>query len=62
MMTNEQFEREKNYQASISIVKSMFKQEIISKEDFRKIDTVLLQKYSPTLSGFKLRKGAPILI
>jgi len=59
IMTKEQFEREKNYQVSSSIIKSMLKNEIISKEDYKKIDTILLQKYQPTLSGFKRQKGFP---
>ena len=55
-MTNEQFQREKNYQVSNSVIKSMLKQEIISKEDYKKIDTVLLEKYRPSLSVLRQSK------
>lgn len=56
-MTNEQFEREKNYQTSISLMKSMLKQKIISKDDYKKIDKLLVQKYRPILSAISSKIG-----
>ena len=46
-MTSEQFESEKEYQARISIVKTMLKLGLITKSEYDKIDTKFLKKYSP---------------
>ena len=50
-MINEQFDREVNYQASVSILKTMLKNEIISKQDYRKAKQILIKKYDPILGG-----------
>ncbi|HHX22874.1 MAG TPA: hypothetical protein GX723_02445 [Thermoanaerobacterales bacterium] len=50
-MTKEQFEREKNYRVSISLLKSLLERGIISKKDYRKIDTKLAQKYRPVFGS-----------
>ena len=50
-MTDEQFDREINYQASVSILKTMLKNEIISKENYRKAKQTLIKKYDPILGG-----------
>jgi hypothetical protein len=44
-MTNEQFEREKNYRVSISIAKYMLSQKLITKEEYHRIDSMLIDKY-----------------
>ena len=46
-MTKEQFEREKNYQVSRSIVSSWLKKGIITEKEYKKIDTKLASKYRP---------------
>lgn len=50
-MTNEQFNREINYQTSVSILKTMLKNEIISKQDYRKAKHIIIKKYDPVLGG-----------
>jgi hypothetical protein len=50
-MNNEQFDREVNYQTSVSILKTMLKNEIISKQDYRKANQILIKKYDPILGG-----------
>lgn len=53
-MNNEQFDREVNYQTSVSILKTMLKNEIISKQDYRKAKWILIKKYDPILGGLCL--------
>lgn len=48
-MTHEQFEREKNYSVSLAVAKRMLAAGILSEQDYRKIDTILRQKYRPLL-------------
>jgi len=50
-MTKEQFEREKNYQISKTIVKTILNQKMIDNEDFRKINIMLLDKYKPIIGS-----------
>ena len=47
MMTKERFEREKNYQTSRAVVKSMLNNVLISEKEYKKIDTKLVSKYHP---------------
>ena len=51
MMTKEQFQREKNYCVSLAITRSLLNKEIITKSDYRKIDTMLTKKYNPLLGN-----------
>lgn len=46
-MTNEQFEREKEYGARMSIFRKMLKSKLITKKEYDKIDTIFVKKYSP---------------
>ena len=48
-MTKEQFEREKNYQVSRSIVSSWLKKGIITEKEYKKIDTKLVAKFRPII-------------
>ncbi len=48
-MTPEKFEVEKNYQAARQIAENFRKQGLLTKEEFAEIDTILLQKYRPSL-------------
>ena len=47
MMTKEQFQREKNYQASRAVVKSMLNNGVITEKEYKKIDTKLVGRYRP---------------
>ncbi len=48
-MTPAQFESEKNYQAARQIAENFRKQGLLTEEEFTEIDTILLQKYQPSL-------------
>ncbi len=48
-MTEEQFEREKLYQASMNLFKSMLENGLITEEQYAIIDTKMLKKYRPLL-------------
>lgn len=48
-MSEEQFRAERLYRMSLSIAKTMLKKGIITKDEYLEIDTILLQKYRPTL-------------
>ena len=50
-MTEEQFRCEKLYQAAIFIARTMLRQGLISEEEMRIIDEILLEKYKPLLGG-----------
>lgn len=58
-MSEEQFRAERLYQMSLSIAKTMLKKGIITKDEYLEIDTILLQKYRPTLGT--LLAGKPLL-
>ena len=53
-MNYEQFKRERLYQATIAIVKTMLKNSLISEDEFCQIDAMLLEKYKPLLGGLKV--------
>lgn len=48
-MTNEQFDREKRYQASMNMFRTMLKNGLITEEQYAIIDTKMLKKYRPLL-------------
>ncbi|QRN84826.1 hypothetical protein JR334_07510 [Clostridia bacterium] len=50
-MTTEQFEREKNYQVTLYITKSMLEKGLIDKKDFAKIRAKLVKKYKPIIGS-----------
>ena len=50
-MTSEQFEREKNYRVALAIAKMMLSKTIIDRNDFKKINTMLIKKYNPLLGN-----------
>lgn len=56
-MSEEEFRAEKMYLLCLGTAKEMLKRGIISEEEFTQIDTILLEKYKPTLStlGAKLK-------
>ena len=48
-MNDDQFEREKLYQATMNMFRSMLKNGLINEEQYAIIDTKMLQKYQPLL-------------
>ena len=46
-MSKEEFRNEKMYQTTMHLVREMLKDGIISKEEYRQIDTIFLEKYKP---------------
>ncbi len=58
-MSKEQFRAERLYLMSLSVAVSMLQKGIISEDEFSEIDTILLEKYRPTLGT--LLAGKPLL-
>lgn len=58
-MNEAEFHAEKMYLLCLGTAKVMLKKGIISEEEFTKIDTMLLEKYKPTLST--LLSGKPLI-
>ena len=50
-VTEEEFRNEKLYQMCLSVAKEMLRKQVISEKEYAEIDTILLQKYKPSLSG-----------
>ena len=50
-MTEEQFRREKLYQATMTITRDMSRRGLLTEEEMRKIDTIMLEKYKPILGN-----------
>ena len=48
-MSDEQFEREKLYQASMEMFKRMLDQGLITEDEYAVIDTKMKEKYSPII-------------
>ncbi len=48
-MTQEQFEREKAYRVTLSIAKSMLQNGLITEQEYKKIDIMMIEKYRPLL-------------
>lgn len=49
-MSEAEFHAEKMYLLCLGTAKSMLEKGVISEDEFSKIDTILLEKYKPTLS------------
>lgn len=49
VMNEDQFEREKLYQATMNMFRSMLKKGLITEEQYAIINTKMLQKYQPLL-------------
>ena len=47
VMTQEQFDREKQYQLTMYIARKLLKSGIINKDEYRTVDTNCRQKYQP---------------
>ncbi len=57
-MNNADFEREAAYQTTMSLVRQLKKNGVVTDEEYRKINTSMLERYRPVLgtllSGYKL--------
>ena len=53
-MNREDFCRERLYQASIAVARTMLQRGLITDNEFRQIDTMFLDKYRPLLGGLKV--------
>ena len=51
LLTREQFERELNYDAALSVARRMLAAGLISRTEFVRIDTILREKFSPVWGG-----------
>ncbi len=49
-MSREQFENEKMYAATMHIARMLYKQGVITKEQYKQIDTIFIKKYEPFLA------------
>ncbi|MCI9560415.1 SHOCT domain-containing protein [Candidatus Ventrimonas sp. KK005] len=58
-VSEEQFRAERLYLMSLSVAESMLQKGIISEDEYSEIDTILLEKYRPTLGT--LLAGKPLL-
>lgn len=50
-MNEEQFEREKLYQATMNMFRGMLEKGLITEEQYAVIDTNMLEKYQPLLGS-----------
>ena len=50
-MTNEQFERERQYRVAISVAAAMIKQGLLTEDEFRIINEMMIEKYRPVFGG-----------
>ena len=55
-MTKEQFERQKNYSASMAVARALFSKGLINEREYRKIDTNFKKKYRPVVSAAQAKK------
>ena len=54
-MTDEQFEREKLYQASREMCRAMLGQGLVTEEEYAVIDARMREKYSPVIGTLSPR-------
>lgn len=50
-LTEKQFERECSYRTSISIMDFLLENGLITKQEYRQIERILAQKFSPVWAG-----------
>lgn len=50
-MTEKQFNSEMEYQIRRTIINKMLKEEILTEQEYEKIDTKLLEEYEPTFGS-----------
>ncbi len=59
VMNDEDFEREKAYQTTMSLVRQLRNNGAVNDEEYKKIDTIMLEKYRPILGT--LLSGKPLI-
>ena len=52
-MTTEQFTAERDYRLSMSIISTMLKNGLLTKKEYKKIDTIMTEKYKPILGNYQ---------
>lgn len=50
-MNQEQFNSERNYRVSVAIAKAMFLRKLITEQEYKKINKMLIKKYNPVIGG-----------
>ena len=58
-MSEKEFRAELHYRMSLSVAKTMLEKGIISEDEYSEIDTIVLEKYRPTLGT--LLAGKPLI-
>lgn len=58
-MSEKEFCAELRYRMSLSVARAMLNEGVITKEEYRQIDTILLEKHRPTLGT--LLAGKPLI-
>jgi len=56
-MTQEQFDREKKYQAALAVARTLLKRGIITEDDYAKTEEVLRVKFCPFIGSFLPEKA-----
>lgn len=51
MMTTTQFQGEKNYRVSLALTRGMLREGLISEREYRRMDALLKEKYSPIIGS-----------
>ena len=46
-MSKDEFRNEKLYQTTMHLAKKMLEEGVVSEEEYRRIDTIFLEKYKP---------------
>ena len=49
MMSKEEFRNEKMYQTTMHLARKMLEEGVVSEEEYRRIDTIFLEKYPPVV-------------
>ena len=55
LMTNDQFERERRYRVAISVAVGMLKQGLLTEDEYRIINEMMIEKYRPFFGGLVRR-------
>ena len=59
MLTQEQFDNERDYCALIALVGAMLRQGVIDEQDFALLRCKLLERYRPVASGLREKDKPP---
>jgi len=53
-MNKDDFRRERLYQSTIAVVRTMHQKDLITEDEFRQVDIMMLEKYRPLLGDLKI--------